>query len=109
MAKETKASLKDAVGELQQVVSHNAKVAAKNYEHLLEGVQMNNLVINAVLRCVGLSVEELEREIATIREEAEIQSQQEEEEVSIEERLESLEEGGDAPGEHPEGAVIFGD
>ena len=105
-------TLTDAISELQKVVSHNAQVTMKQYESLLNGIRLNNLLINAIIRKVGLSADEVKDECdklsLELEEEAKKAQEALNEEQSSDKESETLSmEGGE--GDHPEEAVIFGD
>ena len=106
------ATITDAVSELQKVVSHNAQVTMNQYENLLNGTRLNNLLINAIIRKVGLAPEEVKDECDRIKEELIAQAKELEEETSSDEAPSQEEEtlsmaGGE--GDHPEEAIVFGD
>ena len=104
-------TLQEAVAELQKVVSHNAQVTMHQYENAINGVRLNNLLLNAIIRKVGLSAEAVKDECDKIREEIEAQAKENAEEPSQDEQAstpDTLSMTGDG-GEHPEGAIVFGD
>lgn len=103
-------TIQDAVAELQKVVSHNAQVTMHQYENAINGVRLNNLLLNAIIRKVGLSAEAVKEECDKIREEIEAQAKEQQEEAPQEDQtstpgnLSMTGEGRD----HPEGAIEFG-
>ncbi len=111
---EVDTTLTEAVAELQKVVSHNAKVTMGQYENLLNGVRLNNLLINAIIRKVGLSAESVKEECDKIQAEMQAELEAEQAKKAAEELAESEEAdqslsmaGGE--GDHPEEAIVFGD
>lgn len=106
-------TIQDAVKELQKVVSHNAQVTMQQYDNAINGIRLNNLLLNAIIRKVGLSAEAVKDECEKIREEIEAQAkeqqeaQQESQETQDTESQELSMQG--EGGEHPEGAIVFGD
>ena len=103
-------TLTDAIAELQKVVSHNAKVTMAQYESLMNGIRLNNLLVNAIIRKVGLSAEDVKEECDKIRdemaEEAKKEAEASEEDTSDDTQGLSM-SGGE--GDHPPEAVVFGD
>ena len=84
----------------------------KQYESLLNGIRLNNLLINAIIRKVGLSADEVKDECdklsLELEEEAKKAQEALNEEQSSDKESETLSmEGGE--GDLPEEAVIFGD
>jgi DNA polymerase III delta subunit len=84
----------------------------KQYESLLNGIRMNNLLINAIIRKVGLSAEEVKDECDKLSLELEEEAKRAEaalnEEQSSDAASKNLSMGG-GEGDHPEEATIFGD
>ena len=107
----TEPTIQDAVSELQKVVSHNAQVTMHQYENAINGVRLNNLLLNAIIRKVGLSAEAVKEECDKIREEIEAQAKEQQEQAEQEDQASApgeLSMSGDG-GEHPDGAIVFGD
>ena len=104
-------TITEAVTELQKVVSHNAKVTMNQYENLINGTRLNNLLINAIIRKVGLSPEEVKEECEIIKVELEKQAKEMAEAEATEDQPADGEQlsmsGGE--GDHPPEAVVFGD
>lgn len=104
----TEPTIHDAVTELQKVVSHNAQVTMHQYENAINGVRLNNLLLNAIIRKVGLSAEGVKDECDKIREEIEAQAKESEEKDAQEQpSTDNLSMEGEGR-EHPEGAIEFG-
>lgn len=107
----TETTIQDAISELQKVVSHNAQVTMHQYENAINGVRLNNLLLNAIIRKVGLSAEAVKDECDKIREEIEAQAKEQQEQDEQEDQTSApgeLSMSGDG-GEHPDGAIVFGD
>lgn len=101
-------TIHDAVTELQKVVSHNAQVTMHQYENAINGVRLNNLLLNAIIRKVGLSAEAVKDECDKIREEIEAQAKESEEQDAQEAPSEDVLSMEGEGREHPEGAIEFG-
>lgn len=99
---------KPVIEELKKVITHNAQVASENHARLGQAIQLNNLILNALIKKLGVSVAELEAVCEEIKAEVEAQ---EEQQLKKEEKTfdpKDINKAPDQPGEHPEEAFIFG-
>ena len=110
--KSKEATLKEAIAELQQIVTHNAKVTMNQYDNVVNGTRLNNLLINAIIRIVGLDAEEVRKECEILKDEL-LREAEEASKLAEEEKTEEADEGklsmSSGDGEHPKEAIIFGD